>query len=119
MYLKQGDAAACGQFGGNKVSNCLTLTSRREECLGILRDYDLQLGYLFPECLDVLLHKAAIIHCSEQDPALALTLSLPTVSAAFGSATSWHSSSGRRSGWGKKRRQLDVTVPDSVSSLLL
>jgi hypothetical protein len=77
------------------------------------------LGHLVPECLDVLLHEAAVVHRPEQDPTLALTLSLPTVSAAFRATTGRHSSSGRSSGWSEKRRELDVTVPDSVSSLLL
>lgn len=76
-------------------------------------------GHLVPEGLDVLLHEVTVIHRPEQDPALSLTLSLPPVSAAFRPTTGWHSSSGRRSGWSEKRRELDVTVPDCVSSLLL
>lgn len=87
--------------------------------MGILRGCSIQSGHFFSERLDILLHEVAVIHRSEQYTALSLTLPLPTVSAAFWPTTGWHSSSGRSSGWGKKRRELDVTVPDSVSSLLL
>ena len=85
----------------------------------ILRDCGFHLSQLVPECLDVLLHKLTVVHRPEQDPTLPLTLSLPTVSAAFRPTTGGHSSSGRSSGWSEKRRKLDVTVPDGVPSLLL
>jgi len=98
-------------------SGCLT--SSWGEGPVILRGCGFHLGHLIPECLDVLLHEVTVIHRPEEDPTLPLTLSLPTVSAAFRATTGWHSSSGRSSGWSKKRRELDVTVPDSVSSLLL
>jgi len=75
-------------------------------------------GHLVPECLDVLLHEATVIRRPEEDTTLSLTLPLPTISAAFRATTGRHSSSGRSSGWSEKRRELDVTVPDSVSSLL-
>jgi len=75
--------------------------------------------HLVPECLDVLLHEAAVINRPEQDPTLPLTLSLPTVSAAFRATTGRHSCSGRSSGWSEKCRKLDIAVPDSVPPLLL
>ena len=76
-------------------------------------------GHLVPECLDVLLHEAAVINRPEQDPTLPLALSLPTVSAAFRATTGRHACSGRSSGWSEKCRKLDITVPDSVPPLLL
>jgi len=85
----------------------------------ILRSCGFHPGHLIPEGLDVLLHEVTVVYRPEEDPALPLTLSLPTASAAFRATTGRHSSSGRSSGWSEKRRELDVTVPDSVSSLLL
>lgn len=84
----------------------------------ILCDCGFHLGHLIPECLDILLHEVTVVHRSEEDTALPLTLAFPTISAAFRTTTGWHSSSGRSSGWSEKRRKLDVTVPDGVSSLL-
>ena len=83
-----------------------------------LRNYRFHLGHFVPECLDVLLHEATVVHCPEEDATLALTLALPTISAPFRATAGRHSSSGRSSGWSEKRRELDITVPDSVSSLL-
>jgi len=85
----------------------------------ILRNCGFHLGHLVSECLNVLFHEVAVVHRPEKDPALPLTFSLPTVSAAFRATAGWHSSSGRSSGWSEERRELDVTVPDSISSLLL
>ena len=96
-----------------------TLTSSRSKGLSIFCGGSFQLCYLIPECLDVFLHEVTVIYGPEQDPALALALPLPTISATFRSTACWHSSSGRSSGWSEKRRKLDVTVPDSVSSFLL
>lgn len=76
-------------------------------------------GHLVPERLNILLHELTVIHRPKQNPALPLTFSLPAVSAALGTTTGWHSSSGRSSGWGKKRRKLDVAVPNGVSPFLL
>ena len=75
-------------------------------------------GHLVHECLDVLLHEATVVHRPKEDTTLALTLPLPTISAAFRATAGRHSSSGRSSGWSEKRRELNVTVPDSISSLL-
>lgn len=88
------------------------------EDLAIPRSCSFHPCYLVSECLDIFLHETTVIHRSEQNPALPLTLSLPTVSAPFRAATSWHSSSGGSSGWGEKRRELDVAVPDGISPFL-
>ena len=85
----------------------------------ILRSRGVHPSHLVPECLDILLHEPTVIHCPEQNPALPLTLSLPAVSAALWTTTGWHSSSRRSSGWSKKRRKLDVAVPNGVSPFLL
>ena len=111
------DAVQSGEFG--RMNKEDAPTSSRGEGIVILRNCGFHLGHLVSECLDILLHEMTIAHRPEKDPTLPLTLSLPTVSAAFRAATGWHSSSGRSSGWSEKRRELDVTVPDSVSSLLL
>lgn len=108
-----------GFFRSRMSFKTKSLTSGRDEDVGILCGRGFQSGHFFPERLDIFLHEVAVIYRSEQDPALPLALSLPTVSATFWPTTGWHSSSGRSSGWGKKRRKLDVTVPDSVPSLLL
>lgn len=92
--------------------------SSRDKGLRILRGRGFQPGHLFPKCLDILLHKVAVVHGSEQDTALTLTLPLSAISAAFGSTTGWHTGSGGCSGGSKKRRKLDITIPDSISSLL-
>ena len=102
--------------GQNRGYVNFTLTSSWS--LMTLRNCRFHLGYLVPECLNVLLHEATVVHCPEEDTTLALTLALPTISAPFRATAGRHSSSGRSSGWSEKRRELDITVPDSVSSLL-
>jgi len=101
--------------GGTPIQDA----SSRSRDLVISHNCSFQFGHLVPECLEILLHKVTVVYCSEEDTTLPLTFPLPTIPTAFRTTTGWHSSSRRSSGGSEKRRELDITVPDSISSLLL